>query len=146
MPERTPPASPTSAALLAAARHGALATLLDGHPYASLVAIAAHAGEPILLLSELAEHTRNLRRDPRASLLVVTGGGADPLAVPRATFIGRCVEDVAGDARAAYLARHPEASSYLELGDFRFWRLAVDSVREVGGFGVMSWSPARPGG
>src|SRR5262245_41328877 len=62
---------PDAETLLCAARHGALATLLpDGQPYASLVACAASAGAPVLLLSELAEHTRNLRRDPRASLLV----------------------------------------------------------------------------
>lgn len=132
------------AILLTAVRHGALATLLDGHPYASLVACAASRGAPLFLLSDLAEHTRNLARDPRASLLVVEEGGGDPLARARATFVGRCVPAAREEVEADYLCAHPEAAGYLELRDFRFWRLEVQAVRTIGGFGAMKWSPARP--
>jgi putative heme iron utilization protein len=131
-------------ALLASGRHAALATLLDdGHPYASLVAFAADDRGPVLLLSDLAEHTRNLRRDARASLLLAEPGADDPLARPRATFVGRCAAAARGEVAALYLARHPEAAGYLELRDFSFWRLEVEAVRFVGGFGVMSWTPSR---
>jgi heme oxygenase (biliverdin-IX-beta and delta-forming) len=134
------PESDIAPVLLQIARHGALATLLDGHPYASLVACAAGpGGAPILLLSELAEHTRNLRADPRASLMVAAEGAADPLAEARATFVGRCAATDDAADHEAYLAAHPEARRYLEMKDFHFWRLAVEAVRTVGGFGVMSW-------
>ena len=131
---------PRSAALLARCRHGALATLLGEQPYASLVACADGGGAPVFLLSELAEHTRNLRRDPRASLLLAAADAADPLAADRATFVGRCVEAARDDVAAAYLAAHPEAASYLEMKDFGFWRLEVEAVRFIGGFGVMGWT------
>jgi putative heme iron utilization protein len=136
---------PAAADLLSAARHGALATLTgDGHPYASLVALASEGGEPLFLLSELAEHTRNLRRDARASLLVASAAGGDPLALPRATFVGRCVPESDGELAAVYVAAHPSAASYLEMKDFGLWRLRVEAVRTIGGFGVMGWSPGRP--
>jgi putative heme iron utilization protein len=137
-------------ALLAAARHGALATLLDdGTPYASLVACAAVGGEPVFLLSALAEHTKNLRRDPRASLLIVDGGegdAGDPLAHGRATLVGRCAEAEASEVSEAYLAAHPEAAPYLAMKDFRFYRLRVEAVRTIAGFGVMGWKRGGPSG
>src|SRR4029078_10970866 len=110
-----------AAALLTSCRHGTLATVLDdGHPYASLVAVAADDHGPYFLLSDLAEHTRNLRRDPRASLLLMDPGGGDPLAHPRAPFVGRFVAGDRDELAAGYLARHPDAARYLDLGDFAF--------------------------
>jgi len=85
----------------------------------------------------------NLRRDGRASLLVLEEGDGDPLARGRATFIGRCVEVPAEEAAAVYLAAHPEAQAYLEMKDFRFWRLRVEAVRSIGGFGVMGWERGK---
>ncbi len=136
--------------LLAAARTGALATVaLDpaGFPFGSLVAYAVDdVGRPLLCLSDLAEHSRNLAADPRASLMVSeTGHGADdPLALPRVTLLGAVVE-LHGDARAealrTYRGRHPDAF-YAAFADFRLYRLDVASVRYVGGFGRMSWVSA----
>jgi Pyridoxamine 5'-phosphate oxidase len=73
----------------------------------------AHARPtPIFLISGLAEHTKNLERDPRASLLVAEGGSADPLANGRVTLLGPCtrVEGDGGSARAAFFAAHPNSS------------------------------------
>ena len=154
--DRPPAAEPSHAerarVLVAGSTRGALATLAvepAGHPFASLVAYAADgAGRPVLLLSALAEHTRNARADPRASLLVTRDGPAagDPLAGERVTLVGRLLpvtgEAAAHDARATYLSAHPQAARYAGYGDFAFHRLAVASVRYVGGFGRMGWVDA----
>jgi putative heme iron utilization protein len=134
--------------LLAAARTGALATVsLDpaGFPFGSLVAYAADdVGRPLLCLSDLAEHSRNLGADPRASLMAAAEGGGDPLALARVTVLGSVVElhgDARGDALRIYRDRHPDAF-YAAFADFRLYRLDVASVRYVGGFGRMSWVSA----
>jgi heme iron utilization protein len=133
--------------LLDAERHGVLATASagrEGWPFASVVAFAlTEAGEPLLLMSDLAEHTRNLRGDPRASLLVQDDmSRADPLAGARVTLLGR-VEPISGAASVLaterYVARHPEAQGYLAMADFRLHVLWVSEARYIGGFGDMGW-------
>lgn len=116
----------------------------DGFPYGSVVSYAVDdAGSPFVLVSDMAEHTVNVRRDPRSSLLVTAAsaeGDADPLGMARCTFVGRMelVEDP-GPLRDAYLERHPYARYYVDFTDFAFWRLNVSQIRYVGGFGHMSW-------
>ena len=89
----------------------------------------------------MAEHTKNLERDPRASLLVAESGADDPLANGRVTMLGLCtrVGEDGGSARAAFLAAHPNAAYYADFRDFAFWRLQVDAIRYIGGYGRMSW-------
>ncbi|OLT20362.1 hypothetical protein BJF78_09560 [Pseudonocardia sp. CNS-139] len=116
-----------------------------GFPFGSLVSHAVDAaGRPLLLLSDLAEHSRNLRTDPRASLMASESGAGDPLALARVTVVGT-VGELLGDERAAalevYRAAQPGAF-YAGFGDFRLYRLEVASVRYVGGFGRMSWVTA----
>jgi heme iron utilization protein len=132
--------------------NGVLATLSarrDGWPFASVAAYAlTDAGDPLLLLSDLAEHTRNLRVDPRASLLVQDQTSlADPQAGARVTLLGT-VESVASGARAsaqaAYLERHPQAADYLALADFQLYVLRVQEARFIGGFGDMGWLAGEP--
>jgi putative heme iron utilization protein len=105
------------------------------------VTVAFDNGDPIFLISRLAEHTKNLERDPRASLLVAEGGSADPLANGRVTMLGPCtrVGGDGGSARAAFFAAHPNSTYYAEFRDFAFWKLHVDHVRYIGGYGRMSW-------
>ena len=89
--------------LVASISTGTLCTLAlepEGYPYGSFVTVAFDEGNPIFLISALAEHTKNLARDPRASLLVAEGGSADPLANDRVTMLGPCTR-VEGDARRA---------------------------------------------
>lgn len=146
--------------LLAEARTARLATALPGArpeergwPYASLVLIACDAdGRPILLLSDLAEHTKNIRSDPRVSLLIdgadAPGNPAiDPLAAPRVTLLGRAqpIEDAAQRTtlRTLFLARHPEAAVYADFTDFRFYRVIVERAHLVAGFGRIRWIGAK---
>ncbi|MEE2638141.1 MAG: DUF2470 domain-containing protein [Acidobacteriota bacterium] len=115
-----------------------------GYPYGSFVTVAFDNGDPVFLVSTMAEHTRNLQQDPRASLLVAETRAEDPLANGRVTLIGRCsrVEGRGGTARDAFLATHPNAAYYVDFGDFAFWRLRVESIRYIGGYGRMSWVEA----
>jgi putative heme iron utilization protein len=115
-----------------------------GHPFASLVPFAlSRAGEPLLLLSELAQHTRNLAADPRACLLVhdAAATAKDPRTSPRAAILGRVRRVPAEeepDARARYLARHPGARGLLAL-DFALHVLEVEEAQIVGGFAAAGW-------
>jgi heme oxygenase (biliverdin-IX-beta and delta-forming) len=125
---------------------GTLCTLAvepAGFPYGSFVTFGLDGGSPVLLISELAEHTRNLRADERASLLVVESGSGDPLARGRVTLIGRAhvlaSEGPRERARQAYLSAHPNGAYYADFADFQFWQLSVESVRFIGGYGRMSW-------
>ena len=140
----TPTHAERARTLVARISTGTLCTLAiepAGYPYGSFVTVAFDEGNPVFLVSTLAEHTRNLQRDPRASLLMAEGGSADPLANGRVTMLGPCtpVEGDGGSARAAFLAAHPNASYYADFRDFAFWKLHVESVRYIGGYGRMSW-------
>jgi heme iron utilization protein len=145
------------------ATQGSLATVAkkpEGYPFGSVVSFAIDdAGRPLLALSDLAEHSKNLAVDPKASLLVTeTDDGPDPLASGRVTLIGpaRQVPDTERDeVRERYLAVHPHAY-YVDFDDFALYRLEVEAIRYVGGFGIMSWidlgryataepDPVRPG-
>jgi putative heme iron utilization protein len=101
------------------------------------------SASPVFFISELAEHTKNLRGDSRASLLVAESGEGDPLAKGRVTLLGHARVLSGGPehdaAKDAYLSRHPNAAYYIDYSDFAFWRLDVESVRYIGGYGRMSW-------
>jgi putative heme iron utilization protein len=148
-PARRRTAGEEARTLVAQTNVATLATLSDdGTPWASLVSYAAlDDGSPVLFVSTLAEHGRNLDRDPRASLVVAeTTRYSDPLAHGRVTLAGR-VERPAGDTervvRAAYLASVPTASMYAEYGDFSLYVLKVERVRWVGGYGRMDSADAE---
>ena len=140
----TPTHAERARTLVAQISTGTLCTLAhepEGYPYGSFVTVAFDSGNPIFLISGLAEHTKNLERDPRASLLVAESGSPDPLANGRVTLLGLCtrVEGDGGSARAAFFAAHPNAAYYADFRDFGFWKLHVDSIRYIGGYGRMSW-------
>ncbi|MCU1382424.1 MAG: hypothetical protein JWL71_1121 [Acidobacteria bacterium] len=140
----TPTHAERARTLVAQIPTGTLCTLAlepAGYPYGSFVTVAFEGGNPVFLISGLAEHTRNLEQDPRASLLVAESGASDPLANGRVTMIGPCtrVEDDGGSARAAFLGTHPNAAYYADFRDFAFWTLRVHAIRYIGGYGRMSW-------
>lgn len=123
--------------LLRTIRSGALATLdpEDGTPFASLVTIATDVdGTPLMLLSRLSAHTRNLLADPRASLLFSAGGKGDPLAHPRLTVTGRAARTDEVRIRERFVARHPKAKLYADFPDFGFFRLEPSAGHLNGGF------------
>jgi putative heme iron utilization protein len=110
-------------------------------PYVSLVVVALdHDASPLLLLSDLADHTRNLKADPRASLLLDgTAGRAVPLAGERATVQGRVERVEDGRLTARYVARHPDAAGYAGFADFNLYRMTVERAHLVAGFGRIHW-------
>jgi hypothetical protein len=123
-----------------------LATLAreGGAPYASLVLIAVdHDASPILLLSMLAEHTRNLEREARVSLLFDgTGGLESRLTGARLTLQGRAVATSEPRHRERFLRRHPDAEGYADFGDFDFYRIQATRAHLVAGFGRIEWIEA----
>ena len=129
--------------LLRRADRAVLATRLgpEGWPYASLVLLAVDLdAAPILLLSDLAEHSRALAADARLSLLIDgTAGHDDPLTGPRLTLLGTAEQTTAPEAARRYLARHPAAELYAGFADFRFYRVAVSRAHLVAGFGRIHW-------
>ena len=125
--------------LLKAATTGSLGTLSEGGaPFVSLVAcLDDGSGRPVFLFSALAEHTRNLKRDPRASLLVAAEAPKATLDRPRLSLVGR-MEWLTGAAaeqtKQQFADRLPEAKVWVTLPDFQAARLNLDEVRYVGGF------------
>jgi heme iron utilization protein len=150
-PAPSPRPAPAEAArtLLAQTRTGALASLSeDGSPWSSLVMYGLmDDGTPALLLSTLAEHGRNLARDPRASLMVAAPQSSpDPLASGRVTVAGRVERPSGareGAAHAACLAAMRSAKVFAEFGDVSLWTLEVERVRWVGGYGTMGSASAE---
>lgn len=136
-------------ALVRAAGTATLATAqadadADAWPYPSLVQVATDAaGRPLLLLSDLAEHTRNLKAEPRVGLLFDGTAGLDePLTGARLSLLGRIARtDTAGD-RARYLARFPGAALFAGFGDFAFYRVEPERGHIVAGFGRIHWIEA----
>jgi putative heme iron utilization protein len=118
-----------------------------GDPWASYVTYGLLDGAPVLCVSQMAEHGRNLAGDPRASVAIVAPAtDSDPLAGARITLAG-VVEHPAGDelaaARAAHIAAVPAAKYYVDYSDFALWVLRVHRVRWVGGYGRMDSATAE---
>jgi heme iron utilization protein len=149
MPSDTPVSKPSSGSathpastareLVRLAWKGALATLsrADGHPYASLVAVACEPdGSPVLLLSRLAEHSKNIFVDQRVSLMLDgTTPGPQALTGPRLSLVGKLTETTSTTARRRYLARHAGASQYIDFADFKLYALDIEWGHLVAGFG-----------
>lgn len=142
-----PSAAEEARTIAAATNAGTLATLTaDGDPWASFVTYGLHDGAPVLCVSNLAEHGRNLIGDQRASIAIVApaavsgSAGTDPLASGRITLAGTVVRptgDALESARTAHLAAVPSARFYIDYSDFTLWVLQVQRVRWVGGYGRM---------
>jgi putative heme iron utilization protein len=137
-----PSAAEEARTVAASTNTGTLATLTaDGDPWASFVTYGLLGGAPVLCVSNLAEHGRNLAADPRASIAIVAPStDPDPLASGRVTLAG-IVERPEGDERAAardaHLAAVAAAKYYIDFSDFSLWVLRVQRVRWVGGYGRM---------
>jgi putative heme iron utilization protein len=150
-----PSAAEEARTIAASTNTGTLATLTaDGDPWASYVTYGLLGGAPVLCVSDLAEHGRNLAGDPRASIAIVAPRReSDPLASGRVTLAG-VVEQPTNDQRAAardaHLAAVAAAKYYVDYSDFTLWMLRVHRVRWVGGYGRMdsatgeAYSAAEP--
>lgn len=137
-------------ALLEREQNGMLCTLstkLDGWPFGSITPYAlAPSGDPLILISEIAEHTHNLRADARASILVQDSRAADdPQAGARATLIGYAMpvpKPLLESFSHVYLQRFPNSASYFEAHDFSLFQIKVSKIRYIGGFGNIHWLDA----
>jgi hypothetical protein len=124
--------------LLREGRSGALATLMagSGDPYCSLVNVAtAPDGTPLLLLSKLALHTKNILADARVSVMLDERKDGDPLEGARVMLMGKAAVTADPATRTAYLRRHPEAEMFAGFGDFAFYRVELSAAHLVAGFG-----------
>jgi putative heme iron utilization protein len=133
--------------LIRGAAAATLATAAEGQPFASLVTPAAAPDlTPLLWLSTLSEHTRQLRAEPRCALLFQgkpplrpDGAGPDrnPQTAPRVTLTGLAEAVPEGEApplKARWLGRHPYAATYADFADFALWRVRPVAALLVGGF------------
>jgi hypothetical protein len=132
--------------LLHAATFGTLATQsvrLPGYPYATVIPnVLDECHRPLLLISALAEHTRNLLADPRLSLSLLEPNCANVQTAARLTLIGDAERFEPGDLlQARYLRYLPDAEQYLQL-DFMFFRIAPKRLRPIAGLGRMGWLEA----
>ncbi len=129
--------------LLRQQRHGVLSTLskkLEGYPFGSVTPfVLDHQPRPVILISTLAEHTKNIEADPRVSLLA-HDTSTDIQANARVTVVGNCarMEDQTG-IRARYLRYFPGAADYFSTHDFSFYRIEPAHIRFIGGFGAIHW-------
>src|SRR5262244_664927 len=124
--------------LLREGRSGALATLMagTGDPYCSLVNVATAAdGAPLLLISRLAVHTKNILADPRVSLMLDERKAGDPLQGARVMLMGTATATEDPQARRRYLDRQPEAEMFAGFADFAFYRVTLKAAHLVAGFG-----------
>ena len=124
--------------LLREGRSGALATLMagKGDPYCSLVNVATEtSGAPLMLLSTLAIHTKNLLADSRISLMLDERKAGDPLQGARVMLMGTASRTESSSARTAYLLRQTEAEQFVNFADFMFFKMDVLRVHLVAGFG-----------
>jgi len=119
----------------------ALATSLNGAPYASLVLFTVDLdASPLLLLSDLAQHSRNIAFEPRVSLLLdSTEGRADPLTGPRLTLLGRALPTNDPRCLGRFMWHHPASAVYAGFRDFRLFRVVVERGHLVAGFGRIEW-------
>jgi putative heme iron utilization protein len=136
--------------LLRRSRQGALATLMaaSGDPYCSLVNVASHSdGSPILLISRLALHTRNILGDARVSLMLDERAAGDPLEGARIMLAGHAEQtgdDDGATLRRRYLNAHPSAQAFVEFKDFSFFRIRPTAAHLVAGFGrIVDLQPAQ---
>lgn len=127
---------------------GVLSTLsqrVEGYPFGSVAPFMLdHAGCPVILISTLAEHTKNIAADPRVSL-IVQPYSPDMQVAGRVTLLGRAQQlDDKSALGPRYLRFHPQAESYFAMHDFSFYRIEPVRIRYIGGFGRIHWvEPAQ---
>ncbi len=129
---------------LRSTRSGILSTFstkFPGYPFGSVAPfVLDHSGQPIILISSIAEHTRNILANPKVSLLVFAGD-EDLQASARLTLIGEAnmIDKEDANLRTRYLRYLPQAASYFDTHDFKFYRIEIAQARYIAGFGKMGW-------
>ena len=150
IPDKSSPQETARAArqLLRAHRYGALSTLsrkFDGHPFGSITPyLVDHDGSLLILISSLAEHTKNIQSDPRVSLITHNQEDAHIQTQGRITVVGTASLIAEREqAGKRYLRYFPEAQNYFAMHDFSFYRIVPLALRYIGGFGDIHWVKAE---
>src|SRR5262244_1425542 len=115
---------------------------VEGYPFGSIAPyILNYDGEPTILISEIAQHTRNIKRNNKVSLTVFDPRMDDSQASSRLTWIGNAESVDPSDTkiRHRYLRYFPSAESYFETHDFSFYCIRLRRARFIGGFGEIYW-------
>ncbi len=115
-----------------------------GYPFGSVAPfVLDHDGLPLILISTIAEHTKNIQTDPRVSLIAFDPASPDMQAGARLTLLGdaRIADKQDGALRERYLRHFPQAEQYFDMHDFLFHRIQVEHARYIGGFGNIHWIP-----
>lgn len=118
---------------------------VEGYPFGSIVPfVLDYDGQPSMLISDLAQHTRNIKRNNKVSLTVFDRYADDPQASGRLTWIGDAepVNPADPEIRGRYLRYFPSAESYFETHDFSFYSIRLRRARFIGGFGRIYWVEA----
>ncbi len=125
-------------------RSGMLSTIsvkYPGYPFGSVAPfVLDHSGQPVILISTIAEHTKNIMSNPKVSLMVFSGDD-DLQASARLTLVGvaTVINNADANLRARYLRYLPQAESYFSMHDFNFYRINIKQARYIAGFGKMGW-------
>ncbi len=120
-----------------------LSCRIRGYPFGSVVPfVLDQEARPVILISRLAEHAKNLEADRRASLLA-RGDDGDVQAGARLTLVGDATRIDDSCLRSRFLRYQPKARELLALGDFSFWRIEPVALRFIAGFGVIRWVPVE---
>jgi len=128
-------------------RSGVLSThsaRFEGYPFGSIAPfVLDHEGNPLILISTIAEHTKNIQKDPHVSLIAFDPATPDAQAGARLTLLGEAVvtDKQDGALRARYLRYFPMAEQYFDMHDFLFHRINIRQARYIGGFGNIHWIP-----
>jgi len=112
-----------------------------GYPFGSVAPfVLDHSGQPVILISTIAEHTKNIMANPKVSLMVFSGD-VDLQASARLTLVGlaTAIDKTDPNLRARYLRYFPQAESYFSMHDFSFYRISIEQARYIAGFGQMGW-------
>jgi heme iron utilization protein len=128
-------------------RNGVLSThsaRFEGYPFGSIAPfVLDHEGNPLILISTIAEHTKNIQKNPHVSLIAFDPTAPDMQASARLTLLGDAVvmDKQDGPLRARYLRYFPMAEQYFDMHDFLFHRIRIRDARYIGGFGNIHWIP-----
>ncbi len=125
---------------------GVLSTMsveMEGFPFGSITPfVMTHDGHVVVLVSDIAQHTKNMQADEKVCFTVMDHAGGNKQEQGRATVVGRArpvpQEEVA-EARQRYFAFFPEARHYSQAHDFTFFRIEAERIRYIGGFGKIFW-------
>lgn len=124
---------------------GVLSTIsqkMGGYPFGSVTPYSLHRnGEPVILISDIAQHTKNIEADSRVSLTILEHGTEDVQESPRLTILADAIKlgDVDNDTANRYYSYFPQSQDYHSTHNFSFYRLTVVKIRYIGGFGEIHW-------